>query len=153
MTRRWAFVAAMGSAGLLLGALAFQYWGGLAPCKMCIWQRWPHGIAIALGLAVAASGFGRLAWAGALAMLVGAGVALYHTGVEQAWWEGPTSCTSGSIDGISAADLLDQIMAAPVVRCDEIAWSFAGLSMASWNGLASLVLAGIWVWVAQMRAV
>ena len=96
---RLAYLAAAGSAALLLGALAFQYFGGLAPCKMCIWQRWPHGLAIAVGALVAATGAVRLSWAGALAMLIGAGIALYHAGVEQTWWEGPSTCTSGPDHG------------------------------------------------------
>ena len=143
--RNLALIAALGSAALLLGALAFQYLGGLAPCKLCIWQRWPHGIAVVLGL-VAMLGLVRpAALAGAAAMLVGSGIGVYHAGVEQGWWQGPDTCTSSPIDGLSTQDLLNQILAAPVVRCDEIAWSLMGISMAGWNAILSLVLAGIWV--------
>lgn len=141
----YVLLAAGGSALLLAGAFAFQYIGGLAPCKLCLWQRWPHAAAILLG-ALALAMPGRLVpLAGAMAALATAGVGLYHTGVERRWWEGPDTCTSGSVEGVSSGDLLNQIMAAPLVRCDEVAWSMLGLSMASWNAVASVLLALIWV--------
>ncbi|MGJ8545307.1 MAG: disulfide bond formation protein B [Sulfitobacter sp.] len=147
--KKLVLVAAGGSAALLLGALAFQHLGGLAPCKLCIWQRWPHVAAIAVGLLVAVTNRAQLAWLGALAALATAAVGLYHMGVEQGWWEGPTSCTSGPIGGMSADELMTQILNAPMVRCDDIAWSLMGLSMAGWNMVLSLVLAGIWVQAAR----
>lgn len=139
-------VAAAGSAALLLGALAFQHLGGLAPCKLCLWQRWPHGAAIILGLLALVVGPRLLIAAGGLvAALITAGVGTYHVGVEQKWWEGPQGCTGLDITGLSPADLLNAINAAPIVRCDEIAWSLAGVSMAGWNAIASLIFAVIWV--------
>ncbi|SFH81839.1 disulfide bond formation protein B [Albimonas pacifica] len=141
-------LAAAGSAGLLAGAFAFQHLGGLAPCEMCIWQRWPHALAILLGallLVPALRGLRAIRALGALAMLAGTGVALLHTGVERGWWEGPTECASSMGAGLSTDDLLAAIQNAPLVRCDEVAWSLAGLSMASWNGIFSLILAGLWI--------
>lgn len=143
--KNWIRLAAGGSAALLLGAFAFQHLGGLAPCKLCIWQRYPHAVAIALGAAALFVPLPALLALGALAALATAAVGLYHVGVEQGWWEGPTSCTSGSIGGVDTNDLFDQIMAAPLIRCDDIAWQFAGLSMAGWNMIISLVLAGFWL--------
>ena len=143
-------VATAGSALLLLGALGFQYLGGLAPCDLCIWQRWPHAAAVLIGVAALAIGGRLLPLLGALAAACSAGVALYHTGVERGWWEGPATCTSGSIGDLSPQDLMDQIMAAPLVRCDEVAWQMFGLSMASWNALASLGL--VLIWLAAARA-
>ncbi len=145
-------LAAAGSLALMLGAFAFQHLGGLPPCKMCIWQRYPHVVAIGIGLIALRFGNAALAWLGALAALVTAGIGGYHTGVERGWWEGPTSCSSQSISGLSADELFDQIMSAPVVRCDEVAWSLMGLSMASWNMVISLVLAGIWIAAARKTA-
>ena len=141
MTRQKAAIAAAagGSAALLLGALAFQYLGGLAPCQLCIWQRW----ALTLGLRA-------LAWLGALAALTSAGIGVFHVGVEQKWWEGLASCTAGSIQGISTADLLNpSVDVAAVVRCDAIAWQMFGLSMAGWNVVISVALALIWIWAAR----
>jgi disulfide bond formation protein DsbB len=124
-------------------AFAAQYWGGLQPCVLCVYQRWPYGIAIAVGLvALVVDGRPRgwlLGLAG-LIFLTGGGIALFHVGVEQGWWEGTSQCGStlkaGSIEALRA-----QIMAAPVVRCTDIAWSFAGISMAGFNAIISTILA------------
>lgn len=153
MTRtRLILIAAGGSAALLAGALAFQYLGGLAPCVLCIWQRWPHLAAVVLGGVALVAGGRLVPMLGAAAALASAGIGVFHVGVEQKWWAGLASCSAGSIDGISVSDLLnpDVIVAAPV-RCDEIAWAFAGLSMASWNVLISVALAGVWLMAARRR--
>ena len=150
MTRKFLMLlAASGSALLLLGAFGFQHLGGMAPCKLCLWQRWPHAAAIAIGVVALVLPRAALAWLGALAAMATAGVGAYHTGVERGWWEGPTTCTSGSIGGLSPPQLMDQIMNAPVIRCDEVAWQLLGLSMASWNMLASLAVAAIWIAAAR----
>lgn len=149
-SRRLQALALLGSAGLLLGALAFQYIGGMAPCALCIWQRWPHLVALLAGAGLALSG----PWAvlGALGAGASGAIGVYHTGVEQRWWDGPSSCTSGGdLSGLSAQELLDQILAAPVVRCDEVPWEMLGLSMASWNAVISFALAGIWLASLRLR--
>ncbi|MEM0947676.1 MAG: disulfide bond formation protein B [Pseudomonadota bacterium] len=145
MTRTWLIVlGAGGSAALLLGAWGFQHIAGLAPCKMCIWQRWPHGAAMLIGpLALIFAG-SLLPLMGAASALITAAIGVYHTGVERAWWEGPASCTSGSIEGLTPQELLAQITAAPVVQCDQVAWQMLGLSMASWNAVLSLTFAVFW---------
>jgi len=84
----------LGSLGLLLGAFAFQYLGGLPPCKMCIWQRWPHAIAIVMGGAAIALQNRTLALIVGMIVLIGALIGFYHAGVEQGWFEGPSTCTS-----------------------------------------------------------
>ncbi|MXU65928.1 disulfide bond formation protein B [Oceanomicrobium pacificus] len=142
--RNLALVALAGSAALLVGALGFQYLGGMAPCKMCIWQRWPHGIAILIGLMAIWQPRPHWFALGALVLFIGGAIGVFHAGVEWGFWEGPSTCTSGSISGLSTDALFDQIMAAPVVRCDEIPWAFLGLSMAGWNAVFSFLLAGIW---------
>lgn len=139
-----AYIAAAGSAALLAGAFVFQYLG-YAPCKMCIWQRYPHAVAAALGLAFLALKNRIILWLGALAALTTSAVGMYHVGVEKQWWEGPASCSSGSITGLSVDELMDRILAAPVVRCDEVAWELIGISMAGWNAILSLALAALWV--------
>ena len=153
MTRpRLILLASAGSAALLLGALAFQHLGGLAPCKLCIWQRWPHGAAILAGLlALALPRLTVLPLLGALAALATSGVGLYHTGVEQHWWLGPTTCTSGSVGGLTADEFYKHLMNAPMVRCDDIAWQMFGLSMASWNMVISLALAVLWLMAWRSR--
>lgn len=135
----------LGSLALLLGAFAFQYLGGLQPCHLCLLQRWPHAVAIALGLAILAWPKRGLALLAGLAVLAGAGIAGYHVGVEQHWWAGPSSCTAPSPGASDAGALLDQILATPTVLCDSIAWSWLGISMAGWNGIVSLALAALWL--------
>lgn len=137
--------AALGSAALLLGALGFQYLGELPPCKMCYWQRYPHMAAALIGVLCYWRYLPVLAWLGATATAITAAIGIFHAGVERALWEGPSTCSSGSIEGLSADALLSQIMNAPLVRCDEVAWSVAGISMAGWNAIFSIALVGLWV--------
>lgn len=141
--------------GLLGGALAFQYLGGLAPCELCVWQRWPHGVA--LGLALLAL-LPMLAGARrALIALAAAGVAIsgmigvYHAGIEQHWWQGVTACTAPPVAG-TTEEILAQIMATPLVRCDAIPWSLMGISMAGWNAILSLSFAGVMLWLIRKKA-
>ena len=152
MTRRGLILlAAGGSAALLLGAFAFQYLGGLPPCKLCIWQRWPHVAAVAVGGAALVLGWRGLAWLGAASALLTAGIGVYHTGIERAWWAGPTSCSGNGLGGLSGPELLDPSAGARLVMCDEVAWSMIGLSMASWNALVSCALAALWIGAALSR--
>ncbi|PJE29461.1 disulfide bond formation protein B [Pseudooceanicola marinus] len=139
-------LAGAGSAALLLGAWGSQYIGGLAPCHLCLVQRWPHAIAVLIALAAVATGQRFLALLGALAALATAIVGIYHTGVERDIFEGPTTCTSGSAGALTPDQMFDQIMNAPLIRCDEVAFEFLSLSMASWNALLSLCLVGVWLW-------
>ena len=144
---QYIFIAAFGSFALLAGAFLFQLMG-YAPCKMCLWQRYPHAVAIVLGiLALILTRFQtQLALLGALAALTTCGIGVYHTGVERDWWEGPTSCTGGG--ALNLADPLNTDIA-PIVMCDDVVWSLMGLSMASYNALISLVLLGLWIAAAR----
>jgi len=130
---------------MLLAAFGFQHLGELPPCKMCIWQRWPHVAAVGLGILALASGARAFAALGGLAALSTAAIGFYHAGVEQSWWEGPSTCTSGPVANLSAEELMEQIMTAPLVRCDDIPWELLGISMAGWNAIVSLGLAGLWL--------
>ncbi len=135
-------IALLLPAALLGGALASQYLGGLHPCEMCYWQRWPHGVAIVLAAlaftAPAASGRSRsLTLLAALAIAISGAIGVYHAGVEAKIFEGLTTCTSTIRSG-STADMLQQITHAPLVRCDEVQFRFLGISMAGWNAILSL---------------
>jgi disulfide bond formation protein DsbB len=143
----------LGSALLLVAAFGFQHLGGLAPCEMCLWQRWPHAVAIGIGAVALAVPMGVIALLGALSMAVNAGISLLHTGVERGWWVLNLACTGGGdLSAMDIAALLDPSIGAPIVLCTEVAWSLLGLSMASWNGLASLALGAIWIAAARAKA-
>jgi disulfide bond formation protein DsbB len=123
--------------GLLGGALFSQYVGGLYPCEMCYWQRWPHAAAIllAIGAYLSASDSARsrmLVVLAALAVAVSGAIGVFHAGVEIGWWEGITQCTA------TGATSLQDIMNVPLVRCDQVQWEFLGVSMAGWNAIISL---------------
>jgi disulfide bond formation protein DsbB len=146
------------SLAVLGTALLSQYWGGLQPCVLCLYQRDPYWLAIALSvLALAALARGTRRWARylvaltALGFLTGAAIAVFHVGVEQHWWTGTAECgASGPLAGGNAADLRSKLLAQPVVRCDEVAWSLLGISMAGFNVLVSLGLA-LFAWLGARR--
>lgn len=136
----------VGPAALLGSALAFQYLGGLAPCEMCLWQRWALVAALGLALAGWALRHNRAVLAlAALAVLAGAGIAVLHAGVEQQWWQGIAECAAPMVSG-SSAEMLGQILAQPLVRCDAIPWSLFGISMAGWNALISGLIGALALW-------
>jgi disulfide bond formation protein DsbB len=129
-------------AALLAGAFGSQYLGGLYPCEMCWWQRYAHMAALvpaALAFTAAAgSQRSRLfVLIAALAIAVSGAIGFYHAGVELKIFEGFTTCTS-TVHGTSTEDLLKQIVAAPMVRCDQVQWSLFGISLAGWNAILSL---------------
>ena len=133
--------------GLLGGALFSQYVGGLWPCEMCWWQRYPHGAAIVLAAAAflfsASDRRARtLVALAALAIAVSGAIGVYHAGVEAHVFKGFTSCSTMTTGG-TTADVFKQIMAVPLIQCDQVQWRFLGLSLAAWNALISLPAAAI----------
>jgi disulfide bond formation protein DsbB len=152
LLRRWPTIAFAVSAAMLAVAHGFETFGGLAPCTLCLRQREVYWVALAVAGVAAAFGFTRFRraaspWIGAvltLVFLTGAYVAAYHAGAEWKWWPGPAACASNGV-GASLASL-GRLMAGGKVRppsCDVAAWRMAGLSMAGWNVLVSLALAGL----------
>ena len=146
-------IAAVGSAAIL-GAWFFQFGLGLKPCPLCLEQRYAYYFAIPLAVMVVMGdqvGAARKVLIAALAviaagMLWNAYLGVYHSGIEWKWWQGPTDC-SGALDNLgSAGNLAKQLQTMSVVRCDEAAWRFLGLSLAGYNALISLMLAAIAVW-------
>jgi len=127
---------------LLAGAFGSQYLGGLTPCEMCWWQRYPHMVAVVLA-ALAFTAPADAPRSRALTLLAAAAIAVsgvigvYHAGVELKIFEGFTTCTATAKGG-STEELLRQIVATPLVRCDQVQWSFLGISMAGWNAILSL---------------
>ena len=138
------YLAVLVSASLLISVFAIQYIGQLAPCSLCLTQRWPHGIALALGLLAMMPIIGAPARRFLLIMIsiafaTTAGIGAYHAGIEYGWFIGPTTC-SGNIDGNTIDELKRQLLAQPVVRCDEVTWSLLGISLAGYNFFISSAL-------------
>jgi disulfide bond formation protein DsbB len=122
---------------LLGGALLSQYVGRLYPCEMCWWQRYPHGLAILFAAAAlmsppTAPRTRALTLLAALAVAVSGAIGAFHAGVEYGWWEGLTTCSTGG------ATTLQDIMAVPLIRCDQVQWSLLGISLAGFNAIFSL---------------
>lgn len=150
LTQRQTFLLLFAvSMAVLLGAYGFQYIGGLPPCRLCLYQRAPYGLAMALAACGVAWPrharllFGLIALGFALNTLLG----VHHAGVEWKWWAGPDSC-SDIVGGAATLEaMMEKLMAAPVVRCDEAPWTLAGLSLAGYNALISFGL----MWFAALN--
>ncbi len=128
-------------AALMAGALGSQLFGGLIPCEMCHWQRWPHYAAIALALlafVVPALGAQRVLVAlAAFAILTSGAIGVFHAGVEYHWWPGITACALPPGGGGTPAEMLERVLHAPVVACDMPQWALMGISLAGFNALFS----------------
>lgn len=140
-----AFIAA----DILLVVFALQYMADLAPCRMCIWQRWPFAVLIVLGLAGAF-------WKPRLVLgitipllLVSAGLAGYHVGVEEGWIALPAGCTAGG--AATSVEELKALLEKAPPSCDQVGFTMLGLSLAGWNLLISLLLAGFALLVVSRR--
>jgi disulfide bond formation protein DsbB len=131
---------------VILATVWIFQWFGYAPCELCLTQRYAFYAAIPLALLTAfasssASGLARVGFGLlALAFAANAALAAYHVGVEYHWWQGPTACTGGP-GSLDVNDLVKALDSVKVVRCDEVQLRVAGLSLASWNVVASAVLA------------
>ena len=150
---------AIGGLGIVLlaGAYAFEYLGGIRPCPLCLEQRTPWMILIVLGggifgaRAAKAPGtvvLGLFAIA-ALIALYGAYLGGFHAGVEYGFWPGPAECSGGGVTLPTQGGAFDGLSGSEVVRCDTVAWSLFGVSLAGFNFLFSLVaitLAGWGAW-------
>ena len=143
---RYGGLALFLAAAVILAALGFEHLGGYPPCPLCLLQRYAYYAAIPLLFVAMAlvTEMPRLAafifFAVALAFLANVGLGVYHAGVEWKFWPGPDTCATAQTLPASPADLLSGLAQDRVVRCDEAVWSFAGLSMAGWNAVVSLVI-------------
>lgn len=141
-------VAILAAAAPLL-AMASEHWPGLAPCALCLWQRWPYWVAAGLALLAALLPGPARVWAlraAAVAVLVSGGIAVLHVGVEQGWWPSPLpACQAPTVaPGASVDDLLRSLAPLPSKPCDEPAYLIPGLplSLAMMNLIYALALAG-----------
>ena len=147
-----ALLLTIGMAAVILSALGFEHIGGYIPCALCLLQRWPYYIGVPIaGLALVSSALGlppaltrTLLALAALAMLIGAGLGVYHAGVEWRFWEGPASCSAGAnAVSTNAGDLLGDLNSQHGPSCTDATLRVLGLSFAGWNAICALVLAAI----------
>ena len=143
--------------GSLCFALTMQYGFDVYPCILCLWQRVPYAAVAVLSLALMLwKPYGKhtfvLLCLAVAAYLAGAGVAAFHTGVEQHWWEGTSSCSIVPIHAGSAEDLRRSLLETVLPPCDKVSWTLFGLSMTNWNFLASLGLAFLTALMAAKRS-
>ena len=134
------------SVAIVGSALVSQHWGGLEPCILCYYQRYPWYAVIGLmaaALVLARVRVARTILLGLAATLlaVNVGIAFYHVGVEHKIFAGPASCASGTITGGTVDALRAQLTGKKVVRCDQPAWMLFGVSMAGYNLVASAAVA------------
>lgn len=145
----------LASAGILAFAYVSQYVFHYDPCILCLYQRKPYFAVIAMGVLAFAlqkkeprAAFGLLL-ACATAFAVGAGIAGYHTGVEQDWWKGTQACGDANLPvGASIEELREYLRNKRITRCDVPSWKLFGLSMTNYNLAQSVVLAGLTLWLA-----
>ncbi|MDX1581017.1 MAG: disulfide bond formation protein B [Alphaproteobacteria bacterium] len=138
----------LASFAILLAAYGFQFLGDLEPCELCYWQRYPYYVAIPLSFIAVLWAtrspqgpiVGILMLLCSVAFFTGAAIAGYHVGVEQGWWQGPQACGASSELGRTAEEFLETIKGKDIVRCDEVPWSFLGISMAGYNFIFSVLL-------------
>src|SRR5689334_9245951 len=141
----------------ICGFFFFEYVLGYPPCPLCLDQRNAFYVSVPLA---------ALLWLGAnhgasskvitagfavitVVMLWNTGLSAYHAGVEWKFWPGPTDC-SGPINSLgSAGSLLNRLQDIKIVRCDEAAWRFLGISLAGYDVMVSLFLATIAAWGAN----
>ena len=152
-----AFIAAVAVAVIaavtIAGAWFFQLVLDIRPCPLCLEQRYAYYFAIPLAILLAIGAARRaprgLLIAGfavlALAVLANAGLGAYHAGVEWKLWKGPTDCT-GPLTDLGSGNLLDRLKTVKVIRCDDVQWTFLGLSLAGYNALISLLMGALALW-------
>ena len=134
-----ALLLAFASGAILLTVLTLQYLGDLPPCPLCVWQRWPYVAVAVLGLVGWRWQPRALLALAALVLLVGAGLGVYHVGVEEGWWALPAGCAAGA--SAQSVEDLRRLLAEAPPACDQVSFTFLGLSLAGWNVVASLALA------------
>ena len=149
---RLTFLVFLGMVSVIATVLAFEHLGGYIPCALCLEQRTPYYIGIPIAffalLAIAMKWPSILVRVAlticGLLVLWSLGLAAYHSGVEWAWWSGPSECTATASNNsavTSAKNLLDQLSFSKPPACDQAAGRFLGLSFAGWNVVVSAIIA------------
>lgn len=143
-----AYLVAWASGLALVAAFFAQYVLGLHPCQLCLIQRIPFALALVLAvLALSPNAAGRrrtvLIGLAGLALMVNSGIAFYHVGVERHWWAASCSGSTGDV----AANVQELAAAlsgpAPGQPCDQPAWQWQGITMASLNVMYSAAIGSL----------
>lgn len=125
---------------ILVSALFLQFFLNMSPCELCFWQRYPY-VVVLFGSVLAPLGFVRVALIGqSICFWIGAMIALFHSGIERKWWKGFSSCSTLDIKNLSIEELNLRLMQSHIVKCDEISWTFFGLSLTNYNLIISVIL-------------
>src|SRR5580700_7183339 len=141
----------VGSAATIVGAWYFEFVLKLPPCPLCLEERLPYHVVIPLSLLMAIAALARaphkLLATGFVVIIVtalgGAAIGTYHAGVEWHLWAGRTDCSGPLTDLRAGGSVLNQLQSINVVRCDEAAWRFLGISLAGYNVLICLLMAAV----------
>jgi disulfide bond formation protein DsbB len=131
-------LAGLSALALIVGALGFQYIGGIKPCEMCHWQRWPHIAAAVLGILgiwLMRDKARLMAWMIVALVLVSGLIGLYQTGMQLGIVPGPSSCSGHRF--VLGSNMV------PDVQCDVVSWQLFGLSLAAYNAIFSFLIAGL----------
>ncbi len=156
-----AWILLLGAAATVGTALGFEHIGGYIPCMLCLQQRIPYYVAapvavlalIAISVKSPAIVPRLLLLTIAIAMTIGFGLAVYHSGVEYGWWLGPASCGAVPAQAGNGNGILDQLNTVVPPSCDAAAWRdpVVNLSFAGWNVLASALWAVV-AWRGALKA-
>jgi disulfide bond formation protein DsbB len=136
-----AFLSVLAAAAALGVAVGAERWGGLVPCALCLVERWPYRIAIALGVValIAPVSIARvLLVLLALTIAGDAVIGAVHVGVEFQWWPSPLpECAAPHFAGGSIAERLASMPDRPAKPCDDPSFLIPGLplSIAAMNML------------------
>jgi disulfide bond formation protein DsbB len=152
--KRWPLFAALASLAMLGIAHAFETFGHLAPCHLCLKQREVYWAALTIAAAIALAEPRLTGWKGpsprwllVAIFAVSIGLAAFHAGVEWKWWPGPSTCITAAgglkVTAGQMSALLRGASTSTAPMCDKAAWVFLGISMAGWNAVASVILTAL----------
>jgi disulfide bond formation protein DsbB len=120
-----------------------QIFFGMKPCHLCLLERIPYFVAVALSLLLIIRPDKEILYLLTLAFVASFGLGLFHFGVEQKWWTYASNCTATNLfkPGASVDDMMAALKQAPIMRCDQTIPFLFGIGMAFYNMLASFCFA------------
>jgi len=150
--RYWHYLLIIISVIAITSALIAEYIFNLQPCELCLKQRHPYYLIVVVSLIIFFIPVFQKLFLYILIQLgtiYGIFYSVWHVGVENKLLKGPSGCTAGLSNSSSTADLKEQILSKQVISCDEVVWSFFGISAASLNTMILLfifVINGLYIY-------